>query len=410
MDTEAVIFNPFDPVWRADPYPFYRQLREQAPIGQVPGLEIWYLSRYDDCLAILRDRRGGVDTRKSPVYEALAEMAGLRLPEDIEEQRSFLFLDPPDHTRLRGLVAAAFTPRVVEGMRQRIQELVDGLLESVDQRGRLDVVADLGYPLALTVISELLGIPPSDHARFTRWSKELAASMDPQLGAPPEVIERQIAAMREARDYLEELIGERRRHPGDDLLSALIDLEHEGDRLTEGELLSTVVLLFAAGHETTVNMLSNTMLALLTHPDQLAGLRADPQLAGAAIEEALRWDAPTQITQRIALEDLTIDGHEIAKGAPIVVLLAAANRDDTRIPDAERFDVARPPVRNLSFGFGPHFCLGAALARLEGEVVLKTLIGRFGDMRMDADGVRRRDTFVLRGLEALPVEVGAGGA
>jgi cytochrome P450 len=398
----APVFDPFDPALRADPYPIYRQLRSEAPAGKVPGMDIWYFTRHADCQAILRDKRAASDTRKSDVYRQMED--SLRLPADVREHRSFLYLDPPDHTRLRGLVAGVFTPQSINRLKARIQTLIDELLDAAQQQGHFEIVGDLGYPLSFTIICELLGLSIEDRKRFRAWSEELIATMDPQRNPDPAVIERQVTAMREATQYLLQFITERRRRPGDDLVSTMSAAEHHG-KMTDDELVSTVILLFAAGQETTVNLISNSVLALLRHPEQLNRLRAQPDLAKQAVEEVLRWDAPTQLGQRIATEDLSIGGVTVRRGAPMIVILGSANRDEALLPDGERFDISRPHIPHLAFGIGPHFCLGAALARLEGEIALQSLVKRFPDMKLSAQGLRRRDTLVLRGLAALHVQI-----
>jgi cytochrome P450 len=403
--SDRPIFNPFDPVWRADPYPLYRRLRTEVPVGQVPGVGVWYVARYADCQAVMRDPRAGNDTRKSDVIKKMKSSGALRLPDDIREDRSFAFQDPPDHPRLRGLVASAFTPRVVEGMKPRILQLVEEAVDGALGRGRLDIVSDIAYPLSLTVICELLGVPTGDRFRFRQWSEEMVATMDPLLNGRPEDLERQAIAVRESTAYLVELIGERRRNPANNLLTALIGAEENGDRLTEQELLATAILLFGAGHETAVSLISNGMLALLRHPEQLARLRAEPALARAAVEEVLRWDPAIQMTQRVALDNLEVGGVTIPKGSLIILIIAAANRDEAHLSDGESFDIGRTPSSNLAFGSGAHFCLGAPLARAEGEIAFSTLIRRLPGLRLADSGVRRRDTLVFRGLAALPVEL-----
>jgi cytochrome P450 len=395
----ALTFNPFDPAFGADPYPFYRRLRREAPIGTVPGLDVWYLTRYDDCDAILRNPQAGSDASKSPVYRRLTEAGVLRLPQSITGRPSFAFLDPPDHTRLRKLVSSAFTPRVVDRLRPRIQQLTDELLDRTRGRGEVELVSEVAYPLVFTVMSELIGVPAADQPRFREWSNEMSASMDPRISPPPEAIARQENAMRENRDYLVWLIRERRTTPGDDLLSALIQAEAGEGRLTEDELLSTTFLLVGAGTETTVHLICNGVLALLQHPDQLELLRGQPDLIGPAVEEILRWDPPTQLTQRIALADLTFGDVTIPAGCPVMVSIGAANRDEDRWEDAERFDLRRPERPHLAYGFGPHFCIGASLARAEGHIAISTILRRLGDLALV--GHRRRPTFVLRCLDEL---------
>ena len=244
------VFDPFNSALRADPYPIYRRLRSEAPAGKLSGIDIWYFTRHADCQAILRDRRASSDTRKSDVYRRMEE--SLRLPADVREHRSFLYLDPPDHTRLRGLVASAFTPQRIHRLKSRIHELVGKLLDAAQEQGSFEVVGDLGYPLSFTIICELLGLSIEDRGRFRAWSEELVATMDPQMNPPPELVERQVKAMREATQYLLQFIAERRRRPGSELVSALSAVQQDGGMLSEDELVSTVILLFAAGQETTV--------------------------------------------------------------------------------------------------------------------------------------------------------------
>ena len=404
MITQPVVFNPFDPVWKADPYPFYQRLRSEAPIGQVPYVGIWYLTRFADCESILHNPKVGSDTRKSTFYQRLAESRTVRMPDEVADRRSFLFLDPPDHTRLRSLVMSAFTPKVINAMRTTIQTLIDELLALATDRQQFDLVDEFAYPLAFSVISNLLGIPSHDQDRFRVWSKDMAGSNDPMMDPPPDVVERQQCALREGSDYIRAIISSRREAPRDDLISALVAAQVAGHQLTDDEIVSTVTLLVAAGHESTVSMIGNAVHALIQHPQQLAYLRRDVRLARAAIEETLRWDPPVQMTQRIGLEDLEIEGHHIDQGTPILVVLAAANRDDNANPDGERFDITRDNIRHLAFGMGTHFCLGAALARAEGVAVLNALVARFPQWELAGMAVRRED-LVMRGFQALPLEV-----
>jgi cytochrome P450 len=405
---DPLVFNPFDATWRADPYPFYRRLREEAPVGQVPGIGIWYFARYADCEAVLRDPRWSNDDRKGNLYEQFVASGAPPVPDEIVRRRPFIFLDAPDHTRLRKLVSAAFTPRVIEQLRPRIQQLVDECLDTAVEKGRLEIVADLAYPLPVVLISELLGVPSEDHSMFRSWSKELAASLEPELTVPPDVLARRVGVLHEFGEYFLQLMAVRRKQPADDLLSALVTVEDSGDVLSEDELLATLTLLLVAGHETTVNLIGNGVLALLRHPDQLARLRAHPELIRATVEEVLRWDPPVQLDGRTALEDIEVGGVTVGKGEQAMLLLAAANRDEQHLADGEEFDIGRPDLRHLSFAFGPHFCLGAPLARAEAQVALATVVRRFPDLGLAGDrrgqGLRYRDALVLRGLEALPVD------
>ena len=399
MAGDEALFNPLDPGVHADPYPYYRRLREADPVHLSP-LGLWVLTRYDDCVTSLRDPRFGRDGFE-PILAAQYgdESEGGRLP------RSMLFRDPPDHTRLRSLVNRAFTPRVIEGMRGQIRDLVDRLLDRVERRGHMDVIADLAYPLPVTVICDMLGVPSGDHERIREWSSDIIRSLD-AIGIPsdPAIVERGRVGRRGIADYFRALLPERRRRPRADLLSSLIAVEEQGDRLTEGELLSTCVLLFIAGHETTVNLIGNGLLALLRHPDQLERLRAEPGLIASAVEELLRFDSPVQRTARITNAEVEIGGKTIPEGAFVVTAIGAANRDPAQFPDPDRLDIARSDNRHIAFGFGIHFCLGAPLARVEGQLALGALLRRMPKLRLGGEELEWRESSTLRGLKALPVE------
>ena len=397
-------FNPFDPEFRRDPYPVYRRLREQAPVQQsLPGLIV--CSRYADCATLLRHPKASSDGRKATAFQEYAAQnpGAFDADEFMNETRPFLFLDPPDHTRLRGLVNKAFTPHVVERLRPRIQEIVDELLDAAAARGELDVIEDLAYPLPVRIISEMLGVPAEDHERFKDWSRELARSLDPEAVIPPDLMQRRQAAAEAFRDYFTGLIAARRKDPRDDLLSALIAAEEQGDRLTQDELLATCTVLLIAGHETTVNLIGNGTLALLRHPGEQARLRADRSLVRTGVEEMLRYDPPVQLTARIALEDIALSAGVLRKGEQAVLLLGSANRDPEQFPDPERFDVARAENRHLAFGMGIHFCLGAPLARVEGQIAIGSLLARSRELRPLVEQPEYKENVTLRGLAALPV-------
>jgi pimeloyl-[acyl-carrier protein] synthase len=396
---EADLFNPLSPAFHADPYPFYRQLRETEPVYLSP-MGLWILTAYDECVTSLRDPRFGRDGFEAILAAQYGEESEAgRLP------RSMLFRDPPDHTRLRALVNRAFTPRVIEGMRGQIQGVVSRLLDRVQAKGRMDVIADLAYPLPVTVICDMLGVPVDDHERIKDWSSDIIRSLD-AIGIPsdPSIVERGRVGRRGIADYFRALLPERRRHPRADLLSSLIAAEEQGDRLTEGELLATCVLLFIAGHETTVNLIGNGLLSLLRHPDQLERLRQEPALIGSAVEELLRFDSPVQRTARITNAEVELRGKTIPKGAFVVTAIGAANRDPAHFPDPDRLDVARPDNRHIAFGFGIHFCLGAPLARVEGQLALGALLERMPHLRLADAELQWRESSTLRGLKALPVE------
>src|SRR5262252_8078435 len=391
MASTEVEFNPFLPEFHANPYPFYHRLRAADPVHRTP-MGLWVLTRYDDVVSVLRDPRFG----REEFAQILANVYG-------EGARSMLFRDPPDHTRLRGLVSQAFTPRMIERMRSHIQDIVDRLLDRVQSANAMDVIADLAYPLPVTVICEMLGVPTDAHSGIRQWSADLARSVD-AIGMPTdeEVVTRGRVAQQAMLDYFSHLIPERRQTPRDDLLSLLIAAEEQGDRLTEGELLITCLLLFVAGHETTVNLIGNGLLALLNHPDELAKLRADPTLLPSAVEELLRYDSPVQRTGRITNTDVELDGRKIAKGSLVLTAIGAAHRDPAHFHDPDRLDITRRDNRHVAFGFGIHFCLGAPLARVEGQIALGTLLRRMPNLAL-AGTPTWRESSTLRGLASLPV-------
>ncbi len=392
METE---FNPYLPEFHADPYPFYHRLRAEDPVHRS-SLGPWLISRYADAHALLRDRRLG---RDFGVFLD-AQMGASQLRQMLG--RTMLFNEPPDHTRLRTLVSKAFTPRVVEGMAPRIHALVDRLLDRVEPARRMDVVRDLAYPLPVTVISEMLGIPAEDEETLCGWSRDFAATLEFVL--TPEILERGNAAAFAATDYLQRLIHERRAHPRDDMLTRLLEAEEQGQKLTEDEVVSTCLFLFSAGHETTTGMIGNAVSALFRHPDQWRALVAAPELARAATVEFLRYDPSVQMAGRVATADVEIGGRTIHAGDVVVVLLGAANRDPERFTDPDVLDVRRSGNEPLSFGGGIHHCLGAALGRLEIETAIARLATRFPRLH-PADGeapLRWRDTVAIRGLETLP--------
>ena len=398
------------PKFRENPYEFFHLLREQEPVHQTP-LGVYMLSRYADASAIVRDPALSSNERNSDLYQAFVEANPEHGPGPFDDefgQAVILFLDPPDHTRLRGLVSKAFTPKVIGTLRPRIEQIVDERLDAVEARGdgRMDVVTDLAYPLPVVIICELLGVPAEDHETFQDWSSDLAHSIDPDPLISPEQQERINAAAQAFLEYFRDLIERRRRDPGDDLLTGLIAAEEGGDRLSENELLATGLFLLIAGHETTVNLIGNGTLALLRDHGQLDRLRANPDLDHNAVEELLRYDSPVTFTQRITLADYTVGDVTIPARQQVIPILAAANHDPAVFAEPDRLDLARENAnRHLAFGGGHHFCLGAALARLEGEVAIPALVRRFPEIELDGNP-ERRDTFTLRGLTHLPVSVG----
>jgi pimeloyl-[acyl-carrier protein] synthase len=389
-----VTFNPMDPAFVADPYPTYHRLRAEDPVHQSP-LGFWVLSRYEDVAASLRDPRFA--------KEAIAGFVAARFGRPVERM-SMLDLDPPDHTRLRALVSKAFTPRVVEQLRPHIQSIVDDLLRRLNGAHAMDLIEDFAYPLPVIVICELLGVPVSDRERFKQWGLDVARGLDAlMLPLDSPVIVRARASRFALTDYFRQLIAERRRAPRADLLSGLIAAEEAGDRLSEEDLLATSILLLLAGHETTVNLIGNGTLALLRHPAQLQRLREDPGLIGSAVEELLRYDGPVQRTARIPSEDVVVGGRTIPAGDMVMPFIGAADRDPAQFPDPDRLDLGRTPNRHIAFGLGIHFCLGAPLARVEGQIAINTLVQRFPKLALATDSPQFRQSLTLRGLSTLPV-------
>jgi hypothetical protein len=398
-----VEFDPLAPAFLADPYPVYHALRARDPVHRHP-LGFYALTRYDDVAAFLREPRFG----KSG-YRALFEA---RFGPGAEGQwlgLSMLFRDPPDHTRLRGLVGQAFTPRVVERLRPRVEAIVEALLDRAAEAGRMETIGDLAYPLPVTVISELLGVASAERDAIKQWSWDLARALDGiALPVGADVLDRGRRAAAAMVDAFRALVETRRRRPGPDLLSGLVAAEQAGDRLTEEELLATCVLLYVAGHETTVNLIGNGLLALLRHPDEWRRLRDEPSLLPGAVEELLRYDGPVQRVGRIAAADVELAGVRIPAGSLVLGFLGAANRDPAHFPEPDRLDVARHEPRHLAFGYGAHYCLGAPLARLEAQVVLGALLRRFPALELDDPAPAWRPSSTLRGLAALPVVLRSG--
>jgi len=394
-------FNPFSPDFVRDPYPSFHRLRDEEPMHRSI-IGPWVASRFEDVDAILRDRRFGKDYARR-MKTRYGEDA-LKEPMFASMQHWMLVQDPPDHTRLRGLVAKAFTPRQLQAWRPRIEALVSELLDRVQDRGEMDFLSDFAYPLPFNVICDILGIPPEDRDRFTHSSEVSGRVIDP-TPLSREELDQANAGMLENEAYFRDLIARRRQNPGDDLISLLAEVEEEGDRLSEVEMIGNIFLLFGAGHETTVNLLGNGLLALLTHPGQWERLRAEPDLVANAVEEMLRFDSSVQMTGRVALEDdIDVGGVTVARGEMVICLLGAANRDPEVYDDPDDFQVDRANVKPTSFGGGIHHCLGAQLARIEAEIAFKALLSRLPDLRLaDPEHQSWRPTFTLRGLTTLPV-------
>ena len=399
--TTAPLFNPLAPEFIRDPYPFYERLRSTDPMHITP-FGAFLASRHAEVSLVLRDKRFGKDFVDRTVRRYGPQV--MEEPVFRSMRHWMLQQDPPDHTRLRGLVVKAFTARRVEDMRPRIQAIVDETLDRIAPRGHMDLIEDFAFRLPVTIICDMLGIPAEHREVFYTSSRTGGRLLDPVPLSPAEIAEANTASAA-YQMYFQQLFELRRRNPGDDLTSQLVQAEEDGSKLSNEELTANIILLFGAGHETTVNLIGNGLLALHRNPDQLALLKANPALITNAIEEFLRYDSSVQMAGRVALEDIDdLGGKKIPKGEAVLCLLGSANRDPAVYPDRpDRLDITRPNVRPLSFGGGIHFCLGAQLARIEAEVAIATLLRRLPELRLDdAQTPDWRPTFVLRGLKSLP--------
>jgi len=396
---EPITYNPFEPGFIENPYLQYAAMRDTDPIHLTP-LEFWVLFNYEDIARFLKDPTLSVEdanARPTAIDQMIIDAVGDRSDRG---SHTMLNLDPPDHSRLRKLVTKAFTPRVIENLRPRVQALVNEMLDEAEKRGDMDLIADFAFPLPFAVISEMLGVPAKDGDKLRAWSGMIVRSLEP-------IVDTNLAvAIADASDHMYDYVGEmiekKRKEPADDLLSALIAAEEQGDALTDDELQEQVLLLYVAGHETTVNLIGNGVLALLNARDQLERLRADASLMPNAVEELLRFDSPVQMSRRITLKDVEIGGKKIEKGSFCAVVLASANRDRARWGEnADELDLARAEAsHHLSFGGGVHYCLGAALARVEGQVAIGSLVNRFETIEPASDP-QWNGRINLRGLETL---------
>jgi pimeloyl-[acyl-carrier protein] synthase len=399
--TTGVSYDLLSTKVQADPYAVYREMRSKDPVHWSELARAWFLTRYAEVASVLKDNRFSVEGTQQKSNERMGYKLDEASPLRRINKRWMLFVDPPDHTRLRGLVNRAFTPKAVEGLRPKIQELVDGLIDGVQDRGHMDIVHDLGDPLPAKVLAYLLGLPAEDSAVLKPWADVVGMGIDPILA--PDVVARINQVILEAGEYFERHIEQRRKNPTDDLLSTLISVEEQGEKLSSDELLSLLFLFLAAGTETTTNLTCNGLYTILRHPDQLARLQQDPSLIESAIEEFLRFETPVQVTGRVAMEDVEVGGKLIRKGHPVGLLLGAANRDPEQFPDPDRLDIGRTPNRHDAFSFGIHFCVGAPLGRAEAAIAIGTVLRRLPNLKLESEIPRWRPTMNNRGLQTLPV-------
>ncbi|RLT39987.1 MAG: cytochrome P450 [Chloroflexi bacterium] len=399
------IFNPFVPSYRRNPYLQLDRLRAAEPVHRSDALQAWILTRYDDVLRVLRDH----DTFSSDARQAGGQIAAAlqeqRANSPLGDTRSVLASDPPEHTFLRGIVNRAFTPRSVELLRPRMEEIVASLLDELPDTGEWDLMDGLAQPLPVIVIAELLGIPPEDRAQFKVWSQHIALTTD--IMQSQESIESIRQATSELVEYFGGFIEDRRRQPREDLISALVAAETEGRRLTGAEVLAFAILLLVAGNETTTNLIGSGMRTLLAHPEAAAALRAQPERIPAAIEEMLRYDSPVQGIVRFATREVEVGDKTLRKGDVIMGMTGAANRDPDQFPNPTAFDLDRGDTRHLAFGMGIHYCVGAPLARVEGAIAFRALLERWPSIEAAGD-VEMGGTFLIRGPVRLPLAVARG--
>ena len=399
VPTPLSLYHLLDPDVLADPYPLYRRLRTESPVHWDPYLHAWVVTRYADVVTVLH-RFSAARTPTPEQLDAiglssLAPVAALMV-------RQMLFLDAPAHTRIRSLAAQAFTPRRVAELRRHIQEIADTLLDAVVARGRMDVIQDLAAPLPAIVTAEMLGVPTADHLQLKAWSADFAEMLG-NFQHNPDRAARVLRSTEDMLDYFRAAVREQRTRPRPGLVSAMLQADIDGDRFTEDEVIANCIITMIGGQETTTNLIGNGVLALLRHPDELERLRREPALIGLAIEELLRYESPSQHTARLAPEDTMLGGQQIRRRQAVIAVMAAGNRDPERFPDPDRLDLARPDNRHLAFGWAAHFCFGAPLARLEGQIAVSTLLRRLGALRLETSALTWRTNLGLRGLTGLPI-------
>ncbi len=398
-DLPLSLYHLLDPEVLANPYPLYHRLRTEDPVHWDPYLHTWIVTRYADVITVLQH----FSASRTPTPEQLTALGLSKLvPFAQVLVRQMLFLDPPAHGRIRSLASNAFTPRRVESLRSHIQDITDNLLDAVQDKGRMDVITDLAYPLPAIVTAEMLGLPTSDWPQLVAWSADFAEVLG-NFQHNPEGAPRVLRSLEEMTEYFRAAIREHQEHPRDDLIGAFLTAEQQGDRLTEEEAVANSIMVMTGGQETTTNLIGNGILTLLRHPDQLEKLRADASLIPTAIEELLRYESPIQYTSRLAPGDVVLGGKAIRERQAVIAVMGAANRDPERFPDPDRLDISRQDNRHLAFAWAAHFCFGAPLARLEGYVAFETMLRRMPNLRLEPGPARWRANLGFRGLTTLPV-------
>ena len=395
------LYRLLDPEVLADPYPLYHQLQAESPVHWDPFLKAWVVTRYADVLTVLSDRR--FSARRTPTPDDLAAL-GLDALVPIAQVmvRQMLFMDPPAHGRIRNLAARAFTPRRIENLRAHIRDIVDTLLDTAYPQGRMDVIADLAVPLPAIVTEELLGISTADLSQLKAWSADFATMLG-NFQHNPQHAARVRHSLDEMYHYFGAAVSAHQAHPRDDLISALLEAEHDGDRLTNDEVIANTIMTMVGGQETTTSLIGNGLLTLLRRPAHLQALRGDPSLIPSAVEEMLRFESPIQHTARMTVDDLELGGKQIRKRQAVIAVLGAANRDPERFADPDRFDIHRQDNRHVAFGWASHFCFGAPLARLEAQVIFETMLRRMPTPQLDLPTPTWQDNLTYRGLTSLPI-------
>ncbi len=394
------LYHLLDPEVLANPYTLFHRLRAEDPVHWDPFLHAWIVTRYSDVVHVLHH----FSANRTPTPEQLSAM-GLSALNPIAQVmvRQMLFLDPPDHTRLRALASAAFTPARVERLRSHIQEIMDGLLDAVVWRGQLDLIADFASPAPAIVTAEMLGVPVEDHEKLKEWSADFAEMLG-NFQHNPNRFPRVLQSVEDLCNYFRSAMETHRLHPREGLVSAMMEAEVDGAKLTQDEIIANLIVTMVGGQETTTNLIGNGMLTLLRHPADMERLRSCPSLIPLAVEEMLRYESPSQHTARLAPADVELGGKRIRKRQAVIAVMAAGNRDPERFPDPDRFDITRTDNRHLAFGWAAHFCFGAALARLEGQIAFETLLRRLHNIRLDSDmPLVWRSNLGLRGLTTLPI-------
>jgi cytochrome P450 len=404
-DPALSLYQLLDPAVLADPYPLYRRLREHDPVHWDAFLHAWVVTGYAESVTVLRD----FSADRTPAPEQVSAL-GLASLEPIAQvmAKQMLFMDAPTHTRLRKLCSTAFTPRRVDAMRSHIQDITDRLLDNVIARGRMDVIAAFANPLPAIVTAELLGVPAGDHEQLKAWSADFAEMLG-NFQHNPDRAGRVLRSLGEMTAYFRAAIHEQERNPREGLIHSLMTAEVDGSRLTEEEVIANTIVTMVGGQETTTNLIGNGLLTLLKNPEQLARLRDDPSIIESTVEELLRYESPSQHTARLAPDDVMLGGKSIRKRDAVMAVMAAANRDPNRFPDPDRLDLMRKDNRHLAFGWAAHFCFGAPLARMEGQIAFATLLRRLPGLKLEPAKLEWRENLGLRGLKSLPVSFSVAG-